>query len=141
MKISKLIKVLVGIATALVAVIPFLVAPLAMMVVVLIPGFPFLDSQSGLSPEFMVRMFTLSFVVFMPMMTCVGFAQLALQVFYIVHLIKEARLTDVSRVLFALGVFFMPYLLMPIYFFLYVWGEAGQESNPSPPQAVSNSAP
>jgi hypothetical protein len=53
--------------------------------------------------------------------------QLGLQIFYVIHEIKNKALTDTIRILFTIGLFFLPYIAMPIYFFAYLWKDAPQE--------------
>jgi hypothetical protein len=50
--------------------------------------------------------------------------QLALQVFYLVHVIQNDRASKVLRVLCGVGAFFMPYFAMPAYYFIYLWPDS-----------------
>ena len=127
MKISKAVKILVGVLTLLVVLIPFVIMPAVMMFLVFGSGFTFLDSQSVPSP-YDVESLLPGMMVFYPLMMCNTLAQLGLQVFYVIHEIKNKALTDTLRILFVLGNFFLPYLAMPIYFIAYLLKDRGQEA-------------
>ena len=127
MKISKPVKILIGILTLLVVLIPFVIMPAVMMFLVFGSGFTFLDSQSVPSP-YDVEALLPVMMVFYPLMMCNTLAQLGLQVFYVIHEIKNKALTDTLRILFVLGNFFLPYLAMPIYFIAYLLKDRGQEA-------------
>jgi hypothetical protein len=126
MKISKAVKILVGVLTLLVVLIPFVLMPAVMLFLMFEAGFPFLDPQDVPSPYDWEAVLPV-LMVFYPLMMCNTLAQLGLQVFYVIHEIKNKALTDTLRILFVLGNFFLPYLAMPIYFIAYVWKDRGQE--------------
>jgi len=127
MKISKPVKILIGVLTLLVVLMPFVIMPAVMMFLVFGAGFPFLDSQAMPSP-YEVEALLPVMMVFYPLMMCNTLAQLGLQVFYVIHEIKNKALTDTLRILFVLGNFFLPYVAMPIYFIAYLWKDRGQEA-------------
>jgi len=127
MKISKAVKILVGVLTLLVVLIPFVIMPAVMMFLVFGAGFPFLDSQAMPSP-YAVEALLPVMMVFYPLMMCYSFGQMGLQVFYVIHEIKNKAMTDTFRILFVIGTFFLPYVAMPIYFIAYLWKDKGQEA-------------
>jgi hypothetical protein len=127
MNISKPVKILIGILTAFGVLFPFVIMPVFMMFFMLSSGFPFFNPQSVPNPNDIEAMMPFMFV-FYPLMMCFSFVQLGLQVFYIVHEIKNKALTDTFRILFAIGTFFLPYVAMPIYFFVYLWKDNPQEA-------------
>jgi hypothetical protein len=64
-----------------------------------------------------------SFVWFFPatlLMVCFAFLQVILQGFYIVHNIVNNKGSVVIRAILGLGTFFLPYIAMPIYYFIYI---------------------
>ena len=133
MKISKPIKILIGAITATVALYPFLIGPAFVALFMFMgPGFPFYDPRMTTSPEYMTRFMPTFLLIFLPIMMCSTLLQLALQVFYLALVIKDKHLTDVTRILFALAMFFMPFVGMPLYFIAYFWGDSPQESNTQP---------
>ncbi len=71
-------------------------------------------------------------MIFYPVMMCYSVVQLGLQIFYVIHEIKNKALSDTYRIFFALGTFLLPYVAMPIYFFAYLWKDQPQELQPVP---------
>ena len=128
MNVSRPVKTLVGFLTAFAVLFPFVIAPVLMMFVMFNSGFPFFDPQSmtGLR-DFQKTMFPMM-MVFYPLMMCFSLVQLGLQIFYIIHEIKNKVLNDTYRILFAIGTFLLPYVAMPIYFFAYLWKDQPQEA-------------
>ena len=49
---------------------------------------------------------------------------LGLQIFYIIHEIRNKALTHTFRILFVIGTFLLPYIAMPIYLFGYLWEDS-----------------
>ncbi len=56
-----------------------------------------------------------------PLMMCFTIVQFGLQIFYIVHIVKNRILGDTPKVLYTLGTFFMPFIAMPVYFIASLW--------------------
>ncbi|MBN2549395.1 MAG: hypothetical protein JXB15_09575 [Anaerolineales bacterium] len=123
MVISKKIKVVIGILTAYVMVYPFL-APFVMLFLMFSSGFMFFDPEMMPSPEFM-RSIMPMMMVLLPVMFCSTIIQMGLQIFYVAMVLKNKQFSDSIRILFALGMFFMPYVAMPLYFIAYFWKEDG----------------
>ena len=120
MKISKPVKILIGVLTLLVVLIPFVIMPAVMMFLVFGAGFPFLDSQAMPSP-YDIGGPASGYDGFLSADDVQYFGQLGLQVFYVIHEIKNKAMTDTLRILFVLAHFFLPYIGMPIYFIAYLW--------------------
>ncbi len=129
MTISKPIKILVGVLTVFAVLFPFLIMPAFLMFLMYSSGFPFFDPQSLPSPYEFERSFMPMMMIFYPVMMCFSLVQLGLQVFYIIHEIKNKAFTDTFRILFALGTFFMPFIAMPIYFVAYLWKDSPREAS------------
>jgi len=137
MNINKPTKIIIGILTIFGIFFPFVIAPALMMFFVFSSGFPFFDPQSVPNPyEIQKTMFPMM-MVFYPVMMCFGVVQLGLQVFYIIHEIKNKALTDTFRILFAIGTFFLPYIAMPIYFIAHLWKDNPQEAKSSSLEVAS----
>ena len=128
MNISKPVKILIGFLTAFAVLFPFVIAPAFMMIFVFSSGFPFFDPQSFTNPSDFQRTMFPMMMVFYPVMMCFSLIQLGLQIFYVIHEIKNKALNDTYRILFAIGTFLLPYVAMPIYFFAYLWKDQFQES-------------
>ena len=118
MKLSKPVKILTGLLTVFIALYPFVIMPAFVVLFIILGGFPF-ESHAGPTPDTFNSIFPLM-MVFYPLMMCYSFVQVGLQIFYIVHIVKNGRLTDTYRILFALGTFMVPYVAFPIYYFLYM---------------------
>ena len=114
MNISKSVKILIGFLTAFAILFPFVIMPAFMMLFVFGFGFPFFDPHSFANPNDMQRTIFPFMMVFYPAMMCYSVVQLGLQIFYVIHVIKNKAVNDTSRILFALGTFFLPYVAMPI---------------------------
>jgi hypothetical protein len=127
MNISKPVKILIGVLTVFAVLFPFFIMPVFMMFFMFSSGFPFFDPQSVPNPNDIEAMLPFMFV-FYPLMMCFSVVQLGLQIFYIIHEIKNKALTDTFRILFAIGTFLLPYVAMPIYFFVYLWKDNPQET-------------
>jgi hypothetical protein len=129
MKFSKPVKILIGAVTLAGVIFPFLIGPLFVFFLMFVaPGFPFYSPSIGNSSEYMTRFMPIFFLVFFPSMMCFSLLQLVLKMFYLALIITDKRLTDVTRVLFALTVFFMPFIAMPLYFVVYFWKDSSQEA-------------
>ena len=128
MNISKPIKILIGVLTAFAVVFPFLIMPIFVMGIMFSSGFPFFDPHSAPNPADIQKTMFPMMMVFYPLMMCFSLVQLGLQVFYIIHEIKNKAVNDTFRILFAIGTFLLPYVAMPIYFFAYLWKDTPQES-------------
>jgi hypothetical protein len=127
MKISKPVKILIGILTFIAVLFPIFIMPTFMIFLMYSFGFPLFNPQSV--PNLNNIEATLPFMlVFYFLMTCSSFTQLGLQIFYVVHEIKNKALNDTFRILFTLGIFMLPYIAMPIYYFAYLWKDRTQDS-------------
>jgi hypothetical protein len=119
MKLNKPVKVIVGLATLLYAAIPFLffAAWLFMVLGIVAVG------ASSHPSEDMPFFFVVPFLMIIPLQFCFVFLHLALNIFYMVHVIKNTDGNETIRILLAIGNFIFPYFSMPIYFYLYMWTE------------------
>ena len=137
MKISKPVKILIGVLTFFAVFFPFVIMPAFMMFFMYNSGFPFLYSQTMTNPDEMIKAMMPMMIVFYPTVMCYSLVQLGLQVFYIIHEIKNKALTDTFRILFAIGTFMLPYVAMPIYFIAYLWKDNPPTSKSSPAEITS----
>ena len=116
MTLTKPIKILIGILTLLIIVMPFILIPLVW-------GFSMLTGLVLAAQPERVEVPLMVVVMFfaMPLFMLYPFVQLALQVFYIIHEVKNKFLTDTPRILFILGSFFLPFIALPAYFIMHIW--------------------
>ena len=124
MQLSKPIKIVIGIATTLYALLPFLI-----MVPFFIFFFPIAMSRGEPDPAFMLPFMAIAF----PAMFILIFLQFGLLIFYFIHVIKNRAGSDVLRILLGLGNMLMPYFSMPIYFLIFIWPETPPEWALQPP--------
>ena len=123
MNISKPVKIVIGLLTLGAVLFPFVIMPVMMMLLIFGSGFPYFDPHSAyIIPD--IEAMLPFMMVFYLLMICYSLVQLGLQIFYVIHEIKNKALTDTIRILFTIGIFFLPYIAMPIYFFAYLWKDA-----------------
>lgn len=110
---NNVIKIIIGLLTAWVVVIPF-VAFVAYF------GFIFsITAQVTQNPNFEPTFPTL-FVLIMFIIMCSAFLQLGLLGFYLVHNIVNRTGSDVLRAVLGLGMLFLPFLALPTYYLIYI---------------------
>ena len=127
MNVSRPVKILIGFLTAFTVLFPFVIAPAFMMLFMFGFGSPFFDPRSFTDPSDIYRTMFPMMMVFYPVMMCFSLANLGLQIFYVIHEIKNKSLNDTYRILFAIGIFLLPYVAMPIYFIAFLWKDQPQE--------------
>ncbi len=119
MKLSKALKVIIGIGTGVTTIWP-LILPLVWLFAIF--TIPFADFESS---QFLPLPFVV-FLVAMPLMMVASFIQIALQVFYWSHIILNRGASDAGKILFGIGCFMLPWLTMPIYYFIHVLPDKAQ---------------
>ncbi len=115
MNLSKKQKYLVGALSAWVILYPFLF----FLIVAFSMLLPFSMAQSlnrEPSPAFMIPFFAI-----FPLHCLTILLQLGLSAFYLAHIIKNTGASEVVRIILGVGVFLMPYLAMPVYYYVYIW--------------------
>jgi len=115
MKLSKGVKILVGIGTAAYMILPFVFL-----------AFPFTMAISaaffGRHPHpVMTFLPFLVFSVMFPIICLVIILQFALMAFYLIHIIRNNTALETARILLGIGIFFLPFVAMPMYYYLFVW--------------------
>ena len=120
MTITKPVKYLVGIATVWYAVYLFL----TIVGIILFFGYVFLTLLAGgeavanLRPLFR-EILSLNFMIFIHV--CSLSLEVGLLIFYLIHTIKNTKASDAMRIAMGLGHIFLPFIAMPIYYYLYIW--------------------
>ena len=74
-------------------------------------------------PALMLPFLSFFFILF-PLMFMSGLLQMGLSGFYLAHVIKNKAASDVLRIIFGVGVFYLPFIAMPFYYFVYVWPDS-----------------
>jgi len=114
MNISKPFKVLIGLGTLWFAIYPFLFVGVIMLSMGILPLFA---GRSNNPEPFIFPFFGLIF----PIHLCTIFLGFGLMVFYLIHVIKNTKADETIRILLGVGNYFLPFIAMPIYFYLYIW--------------------
>jgi hypothetical protein len=123
---KKSTKVLLGIATFW----PFVYIPLFTLAIFS----TFLFSGPGGQPN---DAFPLIFLVILPLHMLTIFGSLALMVFYTVNVFRNPRVEKDKQVLWVVLLLVAGMMAAPVYWYLYIWRDASQESQ-SAPKALNN---
>lgn len=111
MTLSRTPKIIVGAATVLVALWPFL-----MMVFMFLPiSLMVLSGVEEPDPSFIF-----AFFLIFPLMFFAMFLQIGLMVFYIAHIIKNKAASEILLILLGVGLYFLPFFAMPAYYLIYI---------------------
>lgn len=114
MKLTKWLKVLIGVLTAWVTISPLLLFGIWISML----PFMAMSSHRGGGPR---PLFFMAFGVFMFVAVLSAFVRWGMSVFYLTHVILNREGNDVARVLLGVGAFALPFLALPVYFFVYIW--------------------
>jgi hypothetical protein len=122
MKITATVKFFVGLATTW-----FLLYPLLFLVIFIV-GFVsdfFISSRpSQADPILPYSLIGGVFILLHCSTILLGFG---LDAFYLIHVIKNTTASETARILFGIGIFFLPFIAMPVYYYLYIWLEKPPE--------------
>jgi len=113
MKLSQPLKILVGIATLWVVIYPLVMFVTWLMLMALVP----LTGGRGNTPG---PLFFFIFMIFMLIAVGGSWFRLALQLFYLSHIILNRAGNDTARVLLGIGCVVLPLVALPFTYFLYV---------------------
>lgn len=113
MKISLPGKIIIGILTAWVVLTPLLFFGLWFFFIFAIAASSGPTSQNpNVVPLF------ISPILFL--VICTSFLHIGLQAFYIVHIVLNKTGSEVIRAVLGVGMIFLAFLAMPVYYFIYV---------------------
>lgn len=116
MRLSKAVKIIVGIFSAWEVLSPLLLLTYWFFFVFVIS---ISESQSHAANNILPFLFfPLPFLI-----VCTTVVSLGLRAFYIVHIILNKRGTDLLRAILGVGLFILPFLAIPFYYFIYVLPE------------------
>ena len=127
MKLSKPVKVLIGLATAWTVIYPllFLAVWLLMAFGIFLSASLPATEAGKVSPPTMLP-FGLFFGIF-PVHCLTILLNFALIPFYLIHVIKNTAASETVRIILGVGIFFMGFVAMPVYYYLYIWREQPPE--------------
>jgi hypothetical protein len=139
MDLSKTARNWIGVGTIGTIALPLLAMVLMLLMVFLMVIAPlgflpmaFIDLESpspvaiGFSVVVMVIVMILSMLLqflAIAVMFVAVFLILGMQVFYVIHAVKNKAGDDTVRLILALGFFFLPYVAMPVYYYAYLWSD------------------
>jgi hypothetical protein len=116
MNISKPVKTLIGVATLWYVIYPFIFIGGIFMSMGMLP---LLANSGNSEPPF----FMFPFFAIFPIHFCTIFLGMGLMAFYLIHVIKNSKADETVRIILGIGCFFMPFIAMPLYYYLYIWLE------------------
>jgi hypothetical protein len=126
MTLSKPVRILIGIATLwyalylLLTVVGIVIFSGYVLLALLVGG----DAVSNLGPLFR-QILSLEFML--PIHVCSLSLEVVLLIFYLIHTFKNTKASDSLRIVLGLGHLFLPFVAMPIYYYLYIWRERPPE--------------
>ena len=121
MNISKPYKILIGIGTIWFALYPLLFMAVWFLMFLGMGFMPLLaGGSSSPNPEAPFMIFPFFGIIF-PLHFCTIFLGFGLMVFYLIHVIKNTKADEAVRIILGVGCFFLPFIAMPIYYYLYIW--------------------
>ena len=117
MQLNKPTKILVGLGTLWLSVYPLLFFAVWLFMATGIGFFANTPSQS--EPPF----FMFPFFAIFPLHCFTILLQFVLMAFYLIHVIKNTKAAETVKIILGVGCFFMPFIAMPVYFYIYIWLE------------------
>lgn len=120
MTISKPVRILIGIMTVWYAI--YLI--LTLIGILILVGVVFVALMQGGESISNLRQLLrqiLSLDMMLPIHLCSLLLEVGLLVFYLVHTIKNTKASDAMRIVLGLGHIFLPFVAMPVYYYLYIW--------------------
>jgi hypothetical protein len=139
MKLSKTARIITGLLTAGVVLYPFLILLFVLGMTLLMPlSVILLEQNSSPGGSALTGMvFFLVFILYIFLQFFLVFLLIGMSIFYLVHVIKNKTGRDIWRVILGVGVFYLPYLAMPVYYFIYIWPEHPPQWALEPAQSAS----
>ena len=122
MTLSKPVRILVGIATFWYALY-LLLTIVSMLIFFGYVLFALLAGGETISTLGTLFRQILSLEFMLPIHVCSLILEVGLLIFYLVHTIKNTKASDSMRIVLGLGHLFLPFVAMPIYYYLYIWKE------------------
>ena len=118
MNLNKTWKIVIGLGSLWVICYPFIFMA---FIFAIIGSAAFASGNGNESPPVFILSFF--FIVF-PLIFFSSFLQLGLSGFYLAHVIKNKTTSDVLRIIFGIGAFYMPIIAMPFYYFVFIWPDS-----------------
>ncbi len=122
MTISKPVRILIGIMTVWYAIY-LLLTLIGILILVGVVFVALMQGGESISNLRQLLRQILSLDMMLPVHLCSLLLEVGLLVFYLVHTIKNTKASDAMRIVLGLGHIFLPFVAMPIYYYLYIWRE------------------
>ena len=116
MKLNKIWKAIIGLFSLWVAIIPFLAVVTVFSYIPIV-----MTTEQSLPIELPFAFY--GFMIMMFLLTISSFLQMCLSVFYLTHIILNKKGIEILRILFGVGTFLLPYVVLPVYYFIYILPE------------------
>ncbi len=116
MQLNKPIKILIGLGTLWIVLYPILF--IAVWLTMFIPFILSANNTETSTPFFMGPFFAL-----FPLQCFTILLQFGLMAFYLIHVIKNTKASETIRIILGIGSFFLPYIALPVYYYLFIWRE------------------
>ena len=123
MKLNKTWKIIIGLLTGWTLIYPFLFIFLWFGFM----GSFFLSGDPSMMGDEEVLGIMRPFFYIMPIIILSSFVQLGLTIFYLIQIISNKEGSDTMRILIGVGLFVMPYIAMPLHYFVYIFPETPPE--------------
>jgi hypothetical protein len=124
MKLSRPLRIAIGFATVWQALYPLLFFAVWLSMVLGMVGFGLAPVAA---PEEGFPMFLVAFLAIFPLHCLTMLLQIGLLGFYLVHVIKNTVASEAVRIILGVGLFLMPFVAMPVYYYLYIWSDEPPE--------------
>jgi hypothetical protein len=126
MTLGKPVKLLLGISTIWYAIYLLLtIAGFAILFGYVLVAF--LTGGESIADLRALLLQILSLEIMLPIHFCSLFLEVGLLIFYLIHTIKNTKASDSMRIVLGLGHLFLPFIAMPIYYYLYIWRDIPPE--------------
>jgi hypothetical protein len=126
MSLNQTLKYLIGFATAFVSLFPFLMLPVLGLLFMLDLLFLLNPSEFAAHSDIILGFLVSGLLAVFLATAYFKIVQFGLKIFYIVHEIENRSLANVYRIIFVIGTVWIPYVVMPIYYFAHI-GRARHE--------------
>lgn len=123
MTITKPYRILIGLATIWYTLYPLLFMAVWFLMFFGMGFMPLIASRGDIPNPEAIPFFGFPFFAIFPLHFCTIFIGFGLMVFYLIHVIKNTKADETVRVILGVGNFILPFIAMPVYFYLYIWME------------------
>ncbi|MFC2046158.1 hypothetical protein ACFLTC_01380 [Chloroflexota bacterium] len=124
MKLNRPLRIAIGFATVWQALYPLLFLAVWLSMV---PGMVDFELAPATAPEESIPFFPVAFLAIIPLHCLTMVLQIGLMGFYLAHIIKNTAASETLRIILGIGVFLMPFVAMPVYYYLYIWSDEPPE--------------